>query len=440
MARVLTIMGSGETAPTMIKTHRRVMEMVGANGPGDAVLIDTPYGFQENADDISTKAQEYFRASVGNPIDVATWRSADSDETVARERALAAIADASYVFTGPGSPTYALAQWRDTPLPGLLADKLRSGGAVTFASAAALTLGVASVPVYEIYKAGFAPWWVEGLDLLSEIGLHVALIPHYDNAEGGHHDTRFCYLGERRLSAIEPDLPEGAWVLGVDEHTALVLDLDAETATVEGNGTVTLRADGESSLLESGTTIPLADLHPAHTTASTQPAPTPTRAATASGPTSRPTDDGSWGQTDDGVGVGVAVGLGADTERLVVAFDAAIEGRDADGAVAAVLDLEQALVDWAADTLQSDERDRARAALRRMVVRLGELAGVGARDPRHVVGPFVEAVLDARVAARDAKQYDLADGLRDRLVAAGIEVRDTPDGAEWLLSDGGSSD
>lgn len=429
MARVLTIMGSGETAPTMIKTHRRVMEMVGATGPGDAVLLDTPYGFQENADDISTKAQEYFRASVGNPIEVATWKhggsadAADAVDPVGRERALAAIADASYVFTGPGSPTYALAQWRDTPLPGLLADKLRSGGAVTFASAAALTLGVASVPVYEIYKAGFAPWWVDGLDLLSEIGLHVALIPHYDNAEGGHHDTRFCYLGERRLSAIEPDLPDGAWVLGVDEHTALVIDLDAETATVEGNGTVTLRASGESSVLESGTTIALGDLHPTR------------RQSTDSGSGSLLRPPAVDSRTQNEPGEADEVGLGADTERLVAAFDTAIAERDADAAVAALLDLEQALVDWSADTLQSDQRDRARSALRRMVVRLGELADVGVRDPRTVVGPFVDAVLDARVAARTAAQYDLADMLRDRLSAAGVEVRDTPGGAEWLLTD-----
>jgi heme A synthase len=47
------------------------------------------------------------------------------------------------VFAGPGSPTYALRQWAGTPVPDLLADKLRTGGAVTFSSAAALTLGVA---------------------------------------------------------------------------------------------------------------------------------------------------------------------------------------------------------------------------------------------------------------------------------------------------------
>jgi hypothetical protein len=407
-------MGSGETAPTMIKVHRRVMEAVDADSPSDAVLLDTPYGFQENATDISTKAQEYFRASVGRPISVATWRGA-GDDTVTRERALAAIADASYVFAGPGSPTYALAQWIGTPLPQLLADKLRRGGAVTFASAAALTLGVATVPVYEVYKAGATPEWAEGLDLLSEVGLQVALIPHYDNAEGGHHDTRFCYLGERRLSMLEPDLPEGAWVLGVDEHTALVLDLDARTAVVEGNGTVTVRRDGESAVLPAGTEIGLDELRPGTSAAS----PVPVRDAAP--------------VADEAPVTNAGIGLAATTERLTADFDAALDARDPDGAVAAVLELEEAIVQWSADTLQSDEADQARTALRRMVVRLGELAAVGAQDPREVVAPYVEAVLAARVGARDAKQYELADRLRDALVDAGVEVRDTPQGTEWSL-------
>ncbi|HEU5081920.1 MAG TPA: hypothetical protein VFU14_01160 [Acidimicrobiales bacterium] len=417
--RLLTIMGSGETAPTMVKVHRRVMEAAGATGPGSAVLLDTPYGFQENADDISARAQTYFRTSVGHPIDVARWRSAE-DDAVVRERALAAIADARYVFAGPGSPTYALAQWAGTPLPGLLHDKVRRGGAVTFASAAALTLGVATVPVYEVYKVGARPFWADGLDVLAELGLRVAVIPHYDNTEGGNHDTRFCYLGERRLSLLEAELPDDVWVLGVDEHTALVLDLDAGTATVEGNGTVTIRRDGRSTVLPAGTELPVDDLRPGagRTGAAAPPAAeTAPPAPAAAGPNA-------------------GIGLSAAAERLTVEFDAALARRDPDAAVAAVLQLEQAIVDWSADTLQSDEADRARAALRRMVVRLGEAAAVGTRDPRDVAAPFVEAVLAARVAAREARQFDLADRLRDGLLDAGVEVRDTPAGTEWLLPDG----
>lgn len=416
--RLLTIMGSGETAPTMVKVHRRVMEAAGATGPGGAVLLDTPYGFQENADDISTRAQTYFRTSVGHPIDVARWRGA-GDDAVVRERALAAIADARYVFAGPGSPTYALAQWAGTPLPGLLHDKLRRGGAVTFASAAALTLGIATVPVYEVYKVGARPFWADGLDVLAELGLRVAVIPHYDNTEGGNHDTRFCYLGERRLSMLEAELPDDVWVLGVDEHTALVLDLDAGTATVEGNGAVTIRRDGRSTVLPAGTELAVDDLRPgagSTSTVSGSPADAPAVAAVAAGPNA-------------------GIGLSATAERLTGEFDAALARRDPDAAVAAVLELEQAIVDWSADTLQSDEADRARAALRRMVVRLGEAATVGTRDPRDVAAPFVEAVLAARVAAREACQFELADRLRDGLTDAGVEVRDTPAGTEWLLPD-----
>ena len=88
-------------------------------------------------------------------------------------------------------------------------------------SAAALTLGSHTVPVYEVYKVGEDPRWVEGLDLLGQItGIRAAVVPHYDNAEGGTHDTRFCYLGEPRLAGLEAELPAEVGVLGVDEHTA----------------------------------------------------------------------------------------------------------------------------------------------------------------------------------------------------------------------------
>jgi len=45
-ARILAIMGSGETSPTMVKTHR---QLIGRLSQPNAVVLDTPYGFQENA-------------------------------------------------------------------------------------------------------------------------------------------------------------------------------------------------------------------------------------------------------------------------------------------------------------------------------------------------------------------------------------------------------
>src|SRR5205807_9072586 len=171
-------------------THRELLARLGPP-PVPAILLDTPFGFQMNASDIAERAVEYFRESVGAPIDVASFRSADAfaGDTLAYETMLSRLRSARYLFAGPGSPSYALRQWAGSGVPAVLAEKLRSGGCVTFASAAALTLGLVTVPVYEIYKVGADPHWLEGLDLLAEAGLRVAVIPHYDNAEGGNHDT-----------------------------------------------------------------------------------------------------------------------------------------------------------------------------------------------------------------------------------------------------------
>jgi hypothetical protein len=441
--RILAIMGSGETAPTMKAPHRMIFDRLGAGRAVDAVLLDTPFGFQENAPILAAKATEYFRDAVGREVDVAGLGRTDTGDVVAIERAMSRIRRAEWVFAGPGSPTFALEQWRGTPVPDAIAEKLRSGGAVVFSSAAALTLGSVTVPVYEIYKVGADPYWVEGLDLLSEVGLNVAVIPHYDNTEGGNHDTRFCYLGERRLAMLEPELPEGAFVLGIDEHTGIVMDLGADTAEIVGKGAVTLRRGGRSVRLESGQTIPIDTLRhgidgPAR---GSDLGLSRTTGADAQGSDLGPTP----GRSESGTGEGAAsLEEGADTDvpdSLAAAtrlhergFDAALEARDADGAVAAILDLESAIVEWSRDTLQSDEVDRARAALRSMIVRLGSAATAGVRDVREVIGPIVDAALAARVVARSEKAFAVSDAIRDELIAAGIEVRDTPDGAEWLIA------
>ena len=71
------------------------------------------------------------------------------------------------------------------------------------ASAAALTLGAVTIPVYEIYKVGEEPRWLEGLDLLGPAtGLRAAVVPHYDNAEGG--TPRHALLLHGRASSADP--------------------------------------------------------------------------------------------------------------------------------------------------------------------------------------------------------------------------------------------
>jgi len=220
-------------------------------------------------------------------------------------------------------------------------------------------------------------------------------------------------------------------VLGDDEHTALCLDLDAGTALVAGHGGVTVRARGHSARIESGSSLPIDRLAEmaddlAHSSSTAR----PDRENT--GTTSAPTGDST---PEERATIGPVGPRGSPLLEAIRAHEATFRaGRDAGDApamVGAILALEDEMWSWRADTLQSDEMDRGRAALRSMVNELGTVAETGTRDPATVIGPFVELALDLRSEARTAGRYADADAVRDRLLALGIEVHDTPDGVSW---------
>ncbi|MDP4702771.1 MAG: Type 1 glutamine amidotransferase-like domain-containing protein [Ilumatobacteraceae bacterium] len=408
-ARILAIMGSGETSPTMVKTHRQLIARL---SQPNAVVLDTPYGFQENAPELALRAVEYFDVSVNTAISPLGLTRMIGADALAVQQGLSALTDADYVFAGPGSPTYALRQWKNTQVSHILHEKLQRGGIVTFASAAALTLGTRTVPVYEIYKCGEEPYWLEGLNLLGEFGIPAVVIPHYNNAEGGHHDTRFCYLGETRLNMLEQQLDDGEYVLGVDEHTGIVIDLNERTAEVVGNGVVTLRVKGNSTTFASGEVLSLEQLqNPTVAPSSTPPPPVVV------------VDEPKV----------VATSLASVAQLRREEFESALAAGDANGATRAILELENDIKLWSADTLTGTDADSAREVLRSMIVKLGTAATGGLEDPRERVAPYVEALLAIRKIVRAEKRFDLSDIVRDALALAHIEVRDTPDGVEWLL-------
>jgi cyanophycinase-like exopeptidase len=414
----LVVMGSGETAPTMVRVHR---EILATAGDGPAAMLDTPFAFQMNADELVARTLTYFEQSVGVTVEVASWPRRNAP-TVVQERALALLGRARWAFAGPGSPTYALRQWRDTPLPATLAAVVQRGGTLVMGSAAAVTLGGFAVPVYEVYKVGADPEWVDGLDLLRELtGLQAAVIPHYDNKEGGTHDTRFCYLGETRLAMLEEQLPYEVGVLGVDEHTAALLDVEARVLTVAGSGRVTVRRRGSSRTFAAGESVAFDDLAAMLRGDA---------AASTYLSSSAAADAAPQAATDDGDVTPLSLGETADVAQAD--FERAFAERDVERCVAVALGLERSIAEWHADTLQSDDEPRARRALRAMVVRLGELAEAGA-DPRGQVAPVVELLLELRASARAAGDFATSDLVRDRLAGAGIEVRDTADGVDWQL-------
>jgi hypothetical protein len=246
----------------MARGHRSIIRRLAAERLPVArvkcTILDTPYRFQSNAAALSAGLVDFFGRRLGMDAAVATF--AAHDDVVGREAAYARIRDSPFVFSGPGSPSYALRQWRDSEIPSLFAEKLTAGGALVLASAAALTLGRVTLPVYEIYKSGADAHWLDGLDVLSAVGINAAVVPHFDNAEGSGHDTRFCFVGEARFRELEEQLPADTFVLGLDEHTALVADFDSGRATVHGRGGVTLRRGGRQTFFAAGEDLALDEL------------------------------------------------------------------------------------------------------------------------------------------------------------------------------------
>ena len=51
----------------------------------------------------------------------------------------------------------------------------------------------------------------------------------------------------------------------------------------------------------------------------------------------------------------------------------------------------------------------------------------GAED----VAPFVELLIEVRASLREARQFELADQVRDRLADLGITLEDSRDGTRW---------
>jgi hypothetical protein len=445
MVRVLAIIGSGETSPTMVTVHRELVSRLGLASP-QAMVLATPYAFQENAADVSARTQRYFADSVGLRVRVAAGTSPNAHPGMApplippdeedEARQAAGIRAADWVFAGPGSPSYALAHWQAGPVAAGLRDRVLAGDGLTvLASAAAATAGRFTLPVYEIYKAGGAPRWLDGLDLLGSLGLTVALIPHYDNAEGGRYDTRHCYLGERRLAVMEQELGDDAAVLGVDEHTAMLIDLRTSDIEIRGRGGLTVRRSGDSVVLPADTRVSVAELRDLIRGI---------RRVTGDGDTpGRTSPAGKAGQHDTAAADAEAPALpAADAEpparplpEIMAAaerrFEAAAGTRDADVMVGVILELETAIGQWEADMDEDQGTEQARAILRSLIGRLGQAAQDGLTDPRDRLRPAVEPLLELRATLRGAGNFTAADAIREALAAAGLDISDTAEGTRW---------
>jgi peptidase E len=409
-AGIITLMGSGELTATMVEVHKELLGRYGKDAR--AVFIDTPAGFQLNADHLSQRASDYFSTRVGHILSIASLKSAQNASALQIEQAYQRLRQADYILIGPGSPTYALEQWRQTRMPQLMNEHIQSGGCLVAASAAALTVGRFTLPVYEIYKVGQPPGWAEGLNLLQAYGFDWAVLPHWNNAEGGNHDTRFCFMGQPRLQTLEAQLPETTGILGLDEHTALVIDLARTEAVIKGIGSITLRRMGREMVFGKEDRIPLALLRGQSDWGAPEPSGRTAPSAVDSGPVQA---DEVWDP------------LHAMSEKI----QALVDGDRIELATGTLLELERHIWDVREELLERSAMGAAREVLRDMVALIGTRLARRPPDRKACLAPLVEQLLILRACFREQHQWTAADDLRDCLHKAGVTVMDTKEGFEW---------
>jgi hypothetical protein len=255
----IALFGSGETAPAGRQAHAAIFQEL--ERPIRVAVLETPAGFQPNSDWVAGRLAEFVEHSLQNfcpQVTVVPARRRDGSYSTDDHEIATPLLTANYIFAGPGSPSYAARHLADSWTWQVVVTRQRRGAAIALASAAAIAAGRYVLPVYEIYKAGDDLHWLPGLDLLGPYGLEMAIVTHWDNQDGGETlDTCCAFMGMERMARLEALLPATTTLLGIDEHTAVVIDLVQETAQVVGQGSTTIHRVGEQRSFANGQTFEL---------------------------------------------------------------------------------------------------------------------------------------------------------------------------------------
>jgi cyanophycinase-like exopeptidase len=262
----VALVGSGETSAV----GGRLFEVLARRyaPPLRIAILETPAGFELNSDRVAGRIADFLQRRLANhapEIHVIPARQRGTPLGPDNPELLASLTTAHLIFMGPGSPTYTVRQLRDTLAWRAILARQREGAAVVLASAAAIAAGFVALPVYEIYKAGAALHWYEGLDFFGPYGLKLAIVSHWNNDSGGAElDTSHCYIGRTRFTALTAMLPQLTTILGLDEHTGLIMDVERGRCEVLGQGGVTIVRDGREQFFGARQVVPLATLGDFH--------------------------------------------------------------------------------------------------------------------------------------------------------------------------------
>ncbi|HMK64616.1 MAG TPA: hypothetical protein VK564_02405, partial [Thermodesulfobacteriota bacterium] len=123
---IIALMGSGELTGTMVEVHKELLS--GFSASPRSVFLDTPAGFELNADQISQRAVDYFQKHLHQALAIAYYKNKNLISDYDAAHSFQQLREADYILIGPGSPTYAVRQWQGTPIPRIFSDHLAKGG------------------------------------------------------------------------------------------------------------------------------------------------------------------------------------------------------------------------------------------------------------------------------------------------------------------------
>ena len=210
------------------------------------------------------KVGDFLKARLGNykpEVEVIAARKKGGAFSPDDPEICAPLLNANLIFIGPGSPTYAIRQLQGSLAWDLIRARHRLGATLVFASAATIAVGAYGLPVYEIYKVGQDVHNIPGLNIFADLGAQLSIVPHWNNTDGGADvDTSRCFIGMERFSEWCASLPADQTILGLDEHTGIIMDFAKRECQVVGVSSVSLVRACDPQIHPSGTTFPLSEI------------------------------------------------------------------------------------------------------------------------------------------------------------------------------------
>ncbi len=258
----IAFLGSGETSLAGGRIFESLAKRI--NGPLRIALLETPAGFELNSAQVVGKVGDFMKTRLQNykpVVDVIPARKRGSAFSPDDPEIVKPLLYANMIFMGPGSPTYAARQLRDSLAWDIIRARHRLGATLIFASAATIAIGAWALPVYEIYKVGEDVHTRQGLSLFDDYGVMLSFIPHWNNAEGGTDlDTSRCLVGMDRFAEWCKLVPPENTTLGLDEHTGIVMDFETGMCEIMGVSSVSLVRDCAPVIHPAGVKFPLSEI------------------------------------------------------------------------------------------------------------------------------------------------------------------------------------